>query len=261
MREYIPSLLPKAKDVIKLDVIPPFDIEDYDLSKSKNLTKFFYAVERICRKSWCYKRLTEFLRNHSDMRKCAFYKNVNNIDTTSIHVHIHHEPFTLFDIVSTVYQKRLSLHESLNEEDLASEVMWNHYRMVVGLVPLSETVHELVHNGFLFIPTYVPFGYYRKFYIDYEPFIDRELKRILATNEAFSAQYNFSKENKILNVHTVYIDPTGSYSFPQTQDIMDTLKKMLNEYDTSLKNQQDAALAPISIDEITVDDKLKPKEE
>ena len=242
MREYIQNILPAPVDVIKLGSIPTFDIEDYDLTKPKKLTAFFFAIERIVRSSWCYKRLTEFLRQNSDMRKCAFYKNVNNIDTTGIHIHIHHEPFTLFDIVSVVYQKRLACHETIDEEDIAQEVMWNHYRMVCGLIPLSETVHELVHNGFLFIPTYSPFGYYKKFVMDYEPFIDRELKRVLATNEAASMQYDFNKETKVLNVQSVYIDPTGSYEFPKREDIIALLQKRISDQDAALIAKQEQAM-------------------
>ena len=121
--------------------------------------------------------------------------------------------------------------------------MWNHYRMVVGLIPLSETVHELVHNGFLFIPTYAPFGYYKKFYQDYEPYIDPELKRILATNEQFSQQYNFVKETQVLNVSSVYIDPTGSYEFPQTDVIIKTLQTKIEEINRQLREQQENAMA------------------
>ena len=242
MREYTHAILPEPRKVIRLGEIPPFDIEDYDLTKSKTLTRFFFAVERIVRSSWCYKRLTEFLRNNADMRSCAFYKNVNNIDTTGIHVHIHHEPFTLFDIVSVVYQKRLACHETVDEEDVAQEVMWNHYRMTVGLIPLSETVHELVHNGFLFIPTTTPYGYYKKFVVDYEPFIDREMKRVLAANEAASLQYNFEKETKVLNVQAVYIDPTGSYEFPKREEIVALLQQKLTEQDAALIAKQENAL-------------------
>ena len=243
MMQYCQVPLPEPKEVIKIDHLPEFDIEDYDLTKSKNLTKFFFAVERICRQSWCYQRMIQFLRQHSDMNKCAFYKNVSNLDCTSIHIHAHHSPFTLFDIVSTVYQKRLALHESIEENDIAQEVMWNHYRMVVGLIPISETVHELVHNGFLFIPTTAPFGYYKEFYRSYEPFIDPELKRILATNEHYSAQYEFAKETKILNVSSIYIDPTGSYEFPKTEDIIKTLQTRIDRYNNALREQQENALA------------------
>lgn len=242
MREYASVILPEPRKVIRIGEIPPFDVEDYDLTKPKRLTSFFFAVERIVRSSWAYKRLTEFLRQWSDMRKCAFYENVNNVDTTGIHIHIHHSPFTLFDIVSVVYQKRLAYHEPVDEEDVAHEVVWNHYRMVCGLIPLSETVHELVHNGFLFIPTTAPFGYYKKFVVDYEPFIDRELKRVLARNEEASMQYDHAKETKVLESHAVYIDPSGAYTFPKMEDIITLLQTKMEEHDNAIRRKQEAVL-------------------
>jgi hypothetical protein len=36
--------------------------------------------------------------------------------------------------------------------EVANEVMECHYEGIVGLLPLSVTVHELVHSGKLFIP-------------------------------------------------------------------------------------------------------------
>ena len=242
MREYASVTLPEPRKVIRIGEVPPFDIEDYDLSNPKRLTGFFFAVERLVRTSWAYRRLTDFLRQWSDMRKCAFYENVNSIDTTGMHIHLHHTPFTLFDIVSVVYQKRLACHEPVDEEDVAQEVIWNHYRMVCGLIPLSETVHELVHNGFLFIPTSAPFGYYKKFVVDYEPFIDRELKRVLAKNEEASMEYDMAKETKVLTVHSVYIDPTGSYSFPKMEDVVALLKAKVDEQDAALAYHQQKAL-------------------
>lgn len=238
MREYVSASLPELRKVIRLGDIPPFDVEDYDLTNPKRLTGFFFSVERIVRQSWCYKRLTNFLRQWSDMRKCAFYENVDSLDTTGIHIHIHHAPFTLFDIVSVVYQKRLACHEPLDEEDVAQEVAWNHYRMVCGLIPLSETVHELVHNGFLFVPTTAPFGYYKKFVVDYEPYIDRELKRVLAVNEAASMEFDMAKETKVLTADAVYIDPSGAYSFPKMEDVVALLKTKIDEQDAALVKHQ-----------------------
>mgnify|MGYP007069865802 CR=1 FL=1 len=242
MREYASVTLPEPRKVIRIGDIPPFDVEDYDLSNPKRLTGFFFAVERLVRTSWAYRRLTDFLRQWSDMRKCAFYENVNSIDTTGIHIHLHHAPFTLFDIVSVVYQRRLACHEPVDEEDVAQEVIWNHYRMVCGLIPLSETVHELVHNGFLFIPTSAPFGYYRKFVVDYEPFIDRELMRVLTRNEEASMEYDMAKETKVLTFQSVYLDPTGAWSFPRMEDVIALLKKKVDEHDAALAYHQQQAL-------------------
>lgn len=238
MREYNIVVLPKPVETIQLTNIPEYFMQDWDLSDSKHLTNFFYTVERMVRQSHSYKKLINFLREHVDINCCSFYKNINNIDTNSIHIEIHHEPFTLFDIVNIVYSKRLALHEPITENQIAKEVLWNHYRMATGLIPLSETVHEIVHNGFLFIPTTSVFGYYKKFYEDYKDYIDPSIKRTLEINEQASLEYDFQKNTKVLTMRTVYIDPTGSYEFPKTEDIMNLMKQKIEEADKKILEKQ-----------------------
>lgn len=238
MREYNTVILPEPQEIIKITNIPDYYIQDWDLSDSKQLVRFFYTVERIVRQSHSYQKLINFLREHVDMNCCSFYKNINNIDTHSIHIEIHHEPFTLFDIVNIVYAKRLALHEPLTENQIAKEVLWNHYRMAVGLIPLSETVHELVHNGFLFIPTTNVFGYYKKFYNDYKDYIDPSIQRILANNEKVSLEYDFAKNTKVLTMRTMYIDVSGAYEFPNTEDIVNLMKSKIEDYDKRILEKQ-----------------------
>lgn len=238
MREYTPVVLPQAKEKIVLGSIPPFEIPDWDLSNPKTLAKFFFNIERICRNSRSYKRMINFLKEYVDMAHCSFYKNTNGMDMNDVNIHIHHEPFTLFDIVSIIYAKRVANHEIITENQIAKEVMWNHYRMAVGLIPLSESVHDIVHSGFLFIPTTNVFGYYRKFFEDYEPYIDPRMKAVLANNEKASLAYDYAKETKVLHVSTVYIDPSGSYDFPQTKDIIELLKRKIKEFDSEIENKQ-----------------------
>lgn len=238
MREYSTPILPIPTENIKLNTLPAYFMQDWDLSDSKQLHKFFYNIERIVRQSHAYKKFINFLREHVDLNCCSFYKNINNIDTNSIHIEIHHEPFTLFDIVNIIYNKRLSLHEPITENSIAKEVIWNHYRMAIGLIPLSETVHELVHNGFLFIPTTSVFGYYKKFYQDYEDFIDPNIKRVLSTNEAISLEYNFAKETQVLTMKPIYIDSSGAYEFPNCEEIANLMKTKIENLDKEVLEKQ-----------------------
>lgn len=226
MREYNEVQLPERKTVIKLDNIPKFDIADYDLSDQKDLMRYFSSIERSCRNSRAYKKLVNFLREYVDMNKCSFYKNINNIDTYSIKIHIHHSPFTLFDIVTTVYYKRLMNGESISEDMVAKEVMAIHYNMMVGLIPLSETVHEIVHNGYLFIPTNAVYGKYKDFVNIYEKYIEMANPGILKTLEKleeYSSNYDYNKETKILDMQMLYLDTTGAYNFPKLEDVMKSL--------------------------------------
>ena len=54
-----------------------------------------------------------------------------------------------------------------------------HYKGIVGLYPLTATEHELVHNGYLFIPPKDVFGRYDLFVSAYSQFMEPEDKETL----------------------------------------------------------------------------------
>lgn len=231
MREYSTPNLPDKKKSIYIKFVPEFNISDYDLSNPKELSKYFKSIERICRNSRTYKKLINFLRENVDMNKCSYFKNVDNIDTYSLKIHIHHTPLTLYDIVTTVYNKRLLNHESLSEMMVAKEVMWLHYNLFVGLIPLSETVHGSVHNGQAFIPTTKVYGMYKTFVKLYEPYMDKELLKILSNMEEMSEDYDTI--TKLLEVSPVFIDYEEGigFEFPNPQELSAVLSKKIKDMD------------------------------
>ena len=231
MREYSTPNLPDKKKSIYIKFVPEFNISDYDLSNPKELSKYFKSIERICRNSRTYKKLINFLRENVDMNKCSYFKNVDNIDTYSLKIHIHHTPLTLYDIVTTVYNKRLLNHESLSEMMVAKEVMWLHYNLFVGLIPLSETVHGSVHNGQAFIPTTKVYGMYKTFVKLYEPYMDKELLKVLSNMEEMSEDYDTI--TKLLEVSPVFIDYEEGigFEFPKPQELAEVLSHKLKDMD------------------------------
>ena len=233
MREYSTPNLPDKKKSIYIKFVPEFNISDYDLSNPKELSKYFKSIERICRNSRTYKKLINFLRENVDMNKCSYFKNVDNIDTYSLKIHIHHTPLTLYDIVTTVYNKRLLNHESLSEMMVAKEVMWLHYNLFVGLIPLSETVHGSVHNGQAFIPTTKVYGMYKTFVKLYEPYMDKELLKVLSNMEEMSEDYDTI--TKLLEVSPVFIDYEEGigFEFPNPQELAEVLSHKLKDMDRS----------------------------
>ena len=233
MREYSTPNLPGKKKSIYIKFVPEFNISDYDLSNPKELSKYFKSIERICRNSRTYKKLINFLRENVDMNKCSYFKNVDNIDTYSLKIHIHHTPLTLYDIVTTVYNKRLLNHESLSEMMVAKEVMWLHYNLFVGLIPLSETVHGSVHNGQAFIPTTKVYGMYKTFVKLYEPYMDKELLKVLSNMEEMSEDYDTI--TKLLEVSPVFIDYEEGigFEFPNPQELSAVLSKKIKDMDRS----------------------------
>lgn len=221
-------------EIVDMNDIPEFGIEDYDLFDDKDMKKYFESIENLCRRSFHYQEYTKYLRENTNMNECSFYENVSNADTYKIKIHIHHHPFTLYDIVYIVYRKRLANNEPLDEELVAKEVMCLHYNMMVGLIPLSETVHELVHNNYLFIPLEKVYGYFNKFADWYEPYMDEEIINNLRRNVEYSENYHEELEDSnlhILNKNYVYID----YGEDKKPDYSDMIE-MMNQRVTDLRN-------------------------
>ena len=211
-------------DVIKVEELPDFTIPDYDLNDEKEFKKYIGDIEKAVRNSFEYREMIKYLREHLDMNKCSFYENVSNLDTTKIHIEIHHEPLSLYDLVLTVYNKRVAFHESLEIEMVAKEVMYHHYTMQVGLIPLAETVHELVHNQYFFIPSTKVFGNYKKFVMDYEAFMPPECLDSLKRIEELSNNYEADEFQQVLSKKYIYVDVSGAYNLPRMEDIAAMIK-------------------------------------
>jgi hypothetical protein len=227
-------------DVIKLSCIPDFDIEDYDLNDDKELFKYFKDIERVCRSSMEYKSMVSYLRNNMNMNQCSFYKNVSNVNSFKIGIHIHHEPFDLFSIVQIVYKKRCEYHESLDVEMVAKEVMFLHYKLWIGLIPLAETPHELVHNKALFIPIDRVLGDYQAFAEAYWQFFDelqqKTFNDLCEATKDYNEHVEKEKQNmKILEKGYVYIDASGVWDLPDYQTVLTAIRTRIDE----IKNDND----------------------
>lgn len=210
--------------VIEMKDIPEYNLYDFDLSDEKSFRKYIQTIEKTVRTSFEYRQMVQYLREYMDMNKCAFYENVNNIDTTKVHIEIHHEPLSLYDICLIVYNKRVAFNEPLDEEFVAKEVMYLHYNLMVGLIPLAETVHQLVHAQYLFVPTTAVLGKYREFVNRYEPYMLPEQIETLDHIEEATKTYNMNDAETILSKNYIYVDMTGSYQLPKTEEIVGMLK-------------------------------------
>ena len=214
---------------ITMDEIPDYNLYDFDLNDEKSFKKYIQTVEKVVRSSFEYKEMISYLREYMDMNQCAFYKNINNSDSTRIKIEIHHEPLSLYDIVLIVYNKRIAFNEPLDEEYVAKEVMYLHYNLMVGLIPLAETVHELVHASYLFVPTDAVLGKYREFVERYKPYMLPEQLETLEHIEEATKVYNSDEAKTLLSTNYIYVDLSGAYQMPRTEDIIAMLKDRIRD--------------------------------
>ena len=241
---------------INMAEIPECDIECYFIEDEKEYERFVKDIESTVRRSYEYKRMISYLRDNMNMNQCAFLKGVSNADGNfDIKIEIHHYPFSLRDIVDIVIRKRQYYKESITVQMVAKEVMILHYKLMIGLIPLSQTVHELAHSSRLFVPVDKVLGRYDLFIQYYKPFCEPEQLEVLDRIE----KYSYEKENTILDTNIIeqnrvsyeIKDPT--FMLPDTETMNTAMIEQMNR----IKNNN--YMLP-SINDVKVLETSKPKE-
>lgn len=225
------GIQPNEVDVVKIPKdIPSMDIEDYDLFDDKDREKYIKDLERTVRSSYEYRNMIQYLREYMNMNSCAFMPNITNDVNRRIKIEIHHSPFTLRDVCVTIINKRMKNNEPLTIESVAYEVMYVHYCLMVGLIPLSETVHQLVHTQYIFIPVDKVYGYYKNFVKSYYDYIDPELLDKLDELEKLTIAGTYNDSYKeVLEKKYVTVDMEGNNQIEKLHDLQETLKQRLSE--------------------------------
>ena len=218
-------------DVVKIPKdVPDFEFEDYDLMDDKDREKYITDLERHIRSSYEYRQMVQYLREYMNMNSCAFIPQITNENSRKIRIELHHSPFTLRDICCIIVNKRMKNCEMLTIESVAYEVMFVHYSLMVGLIPLSETVHELVHTQYLFVPTNKVYGYYKAFVQNYYNYIDPELLDKLDELEKLTISGTYNDTYKqVLEKKYITIDMEGNNQFEKLHELQDMLKQRLTE--------------------------------
>lgn len=196
---------------IHIDELPQRSEPKYNTPRDRE--KYIKTIEQLVRRSDPYKAYIRFIRENFDMNQCLILKNVRSVSGKHYRIEIHHEPFTLFDIIETVINKRLQLEEPITTLPVSDEVMGLHYEGKVGLVPLTVTMHELVHSGRVFIPLQYVYQDYAGFFREYEHYFNQN------TVDKLEAKVNLSMHSDsivsdALDVEFVYTEVDG-FSFPE----------------------------------------------
>ncbi len=167
-------------DCIKVMNIDTPEIMEYhvNIETSKDRQKYMEQIKKIIRTSKEYRDYIQFLKDHMNLDKCVFFQNITSTKNQrgKVSIELHHEPFTLQDYVDVVLQKYLDEGTELNALLIADEVLELHYENKVGLVPLSKTMHEVIHNSNkILVPLNMVYGEYSKFLEEYDPYISDEM--------------------------------------------------------------------------------------
>lgn len=153
-----------------------------NIETDKDRHKYISRIEKIVRRSLEYRAYIQYLKENMDLDQCIFFQNITsdkksgNSKRGKISIELHHEPFTLYDYVNTVVTKYQTEGLPLNDLMIADEILKLHYENKVGLVPLSKTMHEVIHKSTkLIVPLNMVYGEYSQFLNEYEPYISDDL--------------------------------------------------------------------------------------
>ena len=156
----------KENDNIEVMVIDNPGEYEYQESYETDTQKeaIVKQAEALCRASMEYSDYIAYLRSNVGMDACAFFNNISKANSKKIRIEVHHAPLTLFDIIKLVLDRAIRTGDEINPMLLAEEATRIHYMNQVGLIPLSKTLHEVVHNSDkLVIPMYMVYGDFRAF--------------------------------------------------------------------------------------------------
>ena len=203
-------------ETVKLSIEP---IErQVNIPSDREKVKLIKQVEQVVRSSIEYKDYIKFLKNQIDMNMCSFFSGVTRKEGAKVSIEIHHEPFTLFDISQIVLEKHIDDNpHNVNIIKVAEEVMKVHYMGQVGLIPISKTIHGLVHSGKLFIPLQNVYGSYVSFIEEYEDYIPNDIMAMLETKLAMSHDLD-AQDTSILETKYTYLEVDGM-NFPQLIEV------------------------------------------
>lgn len=186
----------------------------------KDKVKFIKYVEKMVRGSYEYKEYISYLTGICEMNFCSAFQNLDKQTVRKLSLEMHHEPFTLFDISLVVLQWFQNEHLDVNEYDIVDKILELHFRGMIGLLPLSKTVHEAVHVGKVFIPLqYLDEGF-MKFYHAFKREVNQcELESVLLKKLELSKTFNF-KSNSILHKKYIYVNHEGYDNIPSKMEVV-----------------------------------------
>lgn len=214
----------KDKNIELVTIDEPEEMDyNYGYKTGTDKRRLLNRIKRICRTSMEYKDYIAFLRENVGMDACAFFNNINKERNRKIRIEVHHAPLCLEDIVKTVLNKYEGEGIPINDLMISEEVMKCHYGNMVGLIPLSKTLHEVIHKSDkLVIPAYMIYGDYKKFLKEYGEYADDCLEKveqmIEVTKQLKRESYDF------LEKKYTYLEVDG-FTMPAKIDISEDEKK------------------------------------
>jgi len=160
-----------------------------NITNEKKLHTVIKAVEKMVRTSKKYTAYIRYLKETVGLTTCAVLPNMGG-DETNVAVEMHHYPFTLYDIVKIVIINNMINKNKFSTYTIAAEVIGLHINNLVGIVPLTTTIHQLYDVDDFNISKDMFFGDIMSLISMYRPAITKDM--VAKFNKLISKVENFS---------------------------------------------------------------------
>ena len=197
-------------EVFDMNSIPDFDMQAYDLTDEKDFARYISDIEKEVRGSFEYKQMIQYFKDNMEMNRCAFLQGTTVDPENRISIEI--------------YNKREHFGESMEVQMVAKEVMQRHYELLVGLIPLSKTVHELAHSENIFIPVDRVLGNWQRFLNVYSDFLNPEQADVIQRIIEYTESYNKERNEEVLKRNIIYLNSTDPrYRLPDLHQVYNSM--------------------------------------
>ena len=136
---------------------------------------FIKGCERLVRQNDKYRKYINYLKKEVRLDRCQVLKNITDEDAS---IEMHHGPiFTLFDICAIILEYFIIKKWRVSTPRIADLVLDEHAANRNGIVMVSKTMHEEIHNNNLFINYHMMFGDVESFIKKYNKAISEDYKQ------------------------------------------------------------------------------------
>ena len=231
----------------KEKIMLPFSIyghedyyEPYNLLENQKLKdKFIKNIEKYIRTSFEYKTYIRFLKTEALLTQCVVMNMLPEEVSQRLKIEMHHCPLTLYDLVDIVLNKYLLLQQPYTALSIANEVMDAHFMNQIGIVPMTVTMHQMIHAGKNLVNAKDLFGNYRQFALQYETFIDESHIEKMDNVEALADEFVQSLRGNLLSIdQALYLEhddedensvDLGETQIGEQKNTLDEMHQEMNE--------------------------------
>jgi len=171
---------------------------------------FIKSVKLMVRTSEEYKEFINYVKTYQGLKYCSFLGNIDDCEG-EVTIEIHHTPLTIHEVIEVIAGHLIMEKKPITTYDIAHITMEEHFLQNVGVVPVSKTMHELIHDGKINVNIDQVFGNISRFLQKYSKGVDPSLIRRVESFIKIGDDVGVSVNKEIFDVDAkVFVNPSSN---------------------------------------------------